>query len=110
VTCVDFPIPGRISAGGVSARSRSGPTVRGREKLPPARSEPSEFTVTTSSVPDYLSIDDVRRALEIRDLTDPAQGAHGIQILLKDVISALTAVWVNTCRCAAGQPFGVDHR
>jgi phenylalanyl-tRNA synthetase alpha chain len=53
-----------------------------------------EFTVTTSSVPDYLSIDDVRRALEIRDLTDPAQGAHAIQILLNDVIRALAALWL----------------
>jgi phenylalanyl-tRNA synthetase alpha chain len=52
-----------------------------------------ELTVTTSSVPDYLSIDDVRRALEIPDLTDPAQGPHAIQILLNEVIGALTDLW-----------------
>ena len=49
--------------------------------------------MTTSSVPDYLSIDDLRRALKIRDLTDPAHGVHAIQILVSDVVKALTAMW-----------------
>ena len=48
--------------------------------------------MTTSSVPDYLSIDDLRRALKIRDLTDPAHGVHAIQ-LVSDVVKALTVMW-----------------
>jgi phenylalanyl-tRNA synthetase alpha chain len=40
-----------------------------------------------------LSTDAVRRALSIRDLTDPAAGPHAMQRLIDDVLSALRLAW-----------------
>ena len=44
-----------------------------------------------------LSADAVRRALSIRDLSDPAQGAHALQELVEICAERLTAAW----RCAS---------
>ena len=52
----------------------------------------------------YLSPDDLHHALKLRDLSDPAQGAHAMQLLLDSVVSALTAHWgvpVNIVRAPA---------
>src|SRR5262245_54126047 len=38
-----------------------------------------------------LSADEVRRALSIRDLTDPAQGPHAMQVLVDAALAALAA-------------------
>ncbi len=49
----------------------------------------------------YLSKSHVRRDLAIRDLTDPAGGAHAIQILIDRAVGALQAKWhceVRFCR------------
>lgn len=37
--------------------------------------------------------DEVARALALRDLTDPREGAHALQRLLADVVDALTRAW-----------------
>lgn len=44
----------------------------------------------------YLIAADLHRALTLRDLSDPAQGPHAMQVLLDQVVSALTTVWA--CR------------
>jgi phenylalanyl-tRNA synthetase alpha chain len=52
----------------------------------------------------YQSPDDLHRALRLRDLSDPAQGAHAMQLLLDSVLTALTARWgvtVNIVRVPA---------
>ena len=40
-----------------------------------------------------LSPDDLRSALELRDLSDPAGGPHAMHVLLDDVLAALTGAW-----------------
>jgi phenylalanyl-tRNA synthetase alpha chain len=40
-----------------------------------------------------LSADEVRRALSVRDQTDPATGPHAMQRLVDDVTRALAAAW-----------------
>lgn len=47
---------------------------------------------------DYLTSDQLCRALNMRDLTDPAQGEHAIQALLDSVVTALQAEWRSTVR------------
>jgi phenylalanyl-tRNA synthetase alpha chain len=44
------------------------------------------------------------RALAVRDLTDPAQGPHALQLLLDDVASALAATWGSAVRVVRGHP------
>lgn len=43
--------------------------------------------------PISLAADDVRRALSVRDLTDPIAGAHAMQRLVEDVVGALRRAW-----------------
>jgi len=48
-----------------------------------------------------LSIDAYRRAVSIRDLTDPGGGPHAMQVLIGEIAAALQARWhceVVTCR------------
>jgi phenylalanyl-tRNA synthetase alpha chain len=40
-----------------------------------------------------LSADALRRALAVRDLTDPSQGPHAIQVVLDRVVTALAGAW-----------------
>ena len=40
-----------------------------------------------------LCADDVRRALSVRDLTDPSTGPHALQRLVEAALSALRAAW-----------------
>ena len=54
----------------------------------------------SSSVP-YLSPAQLQTTLGIRDLSDPGEGAHAIQILLDRVVEALSRAWsceVRWCR------------
>lgn len=53
---------------------------------------------------DYLTSDQLHRALTMRDLTDPAQGTHAIQALLDAVVSALQSTWGNTVRYVRSSP------
>lgn len=41
----------------------------------------------------YLSLTELNSALALRDLTEPASGAHAMQRLLADVVSALEQLW-----------------
>ena len=41
----------------------------------------------------YLSLTELNSALALRDLTDPAAGAHAMQLMLADVVSALERLW-----------------
>jgi phenylalanyl-tRNA synthetase alpha chain len=40
-----------------------------------------------------LSADALRRALAVRDLTDPSRGPHAVQVVLDRVVSALAGAW-----------------
>lgn len=53
---------------------------------------------------DYLTPDQLNRALQLRDLTDPASGEHAIQALLDSVVGALHAEWGNTTRYIRNSP------
>src|SRR5262245_42448662 len=51
-----------------------------------------------------LSADAVRRALSIRDLSDPAQGPHAIQQLAKTCAERLAEAWRCPCRIHRASP------
>ena len=51
-----------------------------------------------------LSPDDLRSALELRDLSDPAGGPHAMQVLLDDVLAALTGAWHCTLEVQRRRP------
>ncbi|SHN47532.1 hypothetical protein [Cryptosporangium aurantiacum] len=42
-----------------------------------------------------ITVSELAAALRLRDLSDPASGPHAMQLLLDDVLSALTAAWGN---------------
>lgn len=52
----------------------------------------------------YLTPDELHRALTLRDLSDPAQGRHGIQVLLDDVVAALSRAWGSAVRTVRTPP------
>lgn len=56
------------------------------------------------SYSDYLTTDQLSRALNLRDLTDPAQGGHAIQALLDGVVTALRNEWGSTVRYVRNSP------
>ena len=45
-----------------------------------------------------LDADAIRRALSLRDLTDPSAGPHAMQLLLRSVSQALEASWSSSVR------------
>jgi phenylalanyl-tRNA synthetase alpha chain len=53
---------------------------------------------------DYLTSAELLRALNLRDLTDPAHGAHAIQALLSCVVTALQSEWGGTVRQVRNPP------
>jgi phenylalanyl-tRNA synthetase alpha chain len=53
---------------------------------------------------DYLTSDQLYRALNLRDLSDPAQGAHVIQTLLASVVDALQSEWGASVRYVRNSP------
>lgn len=53
---------------------------------------------------DYLTSDQLSRALNMRDLTDPAQGGHAIQTILDAVVTALRSEWRSTVRYVRTSP------
>ncbi|MCT1479100.1 hypothetical protein [Microbacterium sp. p3-SID336] len=57
----------------------------------------------------YLTSDQLHRALTLRDLTDPARGAHAIQILLESVVGALQSDWHSTVRHLRTTPIVPVH-
>ncbi|WP_217181962.1 hypothetical protein [Streptomyces sp. AC495_CC817] len=56
------------------------------------------------SHPDYLPSDQLCRALNVRDLTNPSQGEHAIQLLLESVVTALQTEWGSTVRYVRSAP------
>jgi phenylalanyl-tRNA synthetase alpha chain len=53
----------------------------------------------------HLHSDALARDLSIRDLTDPAQGPHAVQLLLGEIISSLQRRWPTTeVRVVRGDP------
>lgn len=53
---------------------------------------------------DYLTSDQLSRALTLRDLTDPVQGEHAIQALLDAIVTALRSEWDSTVRSVRTVP------
>jgi phenylalanyl-tRNA synthetase alpha chain len=41
----------------------------------------------------YIDVEQLRSALAVRDLTDPSQGAHAMQLLCDAIVGALAAAW-----------------
>ncbi len=65
----------------------------------------------SSSVP-HLSPAQLRAALDVRDLSDPAQGPHAIQILTDRAVAALSRAWsceVRWCRGAKIVPVADNY-
>lgn len=52
----------------------------------------------------YLSAAELHRALTLRDLSDPAQGPHAIQVLLDHVVHALQTAWDCTTTTVRNPP------
>lgn len=52
----------------------------------------------------FLTADQLYSALTLRDLTDPAQGRHAIQLLLDEVVRALTSRWRTDVRVVRTPP------
>lgn len=53
-------------------------------------------TETPLLTPPHLSNSQLLRALEVRDLTDPAEGSHAVRLILDDLVAALTRTWPGT--------------
>lgn len=56
------------------------------------------------SHPTYLDRAAIARALALRDLTDPRQGPHAIQLLLDHVVEALSTAWGASVRTVRSSP------
>ncbi|QGN34726.1 hypothetical protein [Microlunatus sp. Gsoil 973] len=54
---------------------------------------PDQLSDQLSAEPRYLTPTELKRALSVRDLTDPATGPHAMQLMLAAVVDALTARW-----------------
>lgn len=53
---------------------------------------------------DYLTPDQLAHSLTLRDLTDPGQGEHGIQLLLSSLVTTLQTTWQSTVRYVRNPP------
>ncbi|MGO9557649.1 MAG: hypothetical protein ACLPYW_01005 [Acidimicrobiales bacterium] len=59
------------------------------------------MSVSPSVSPSYLTPDQLRRDQAIRDLSDPAHGAHALQLLVESAVERLVNAWncqVRWCR------------
>ncbi len=54
--------------------------------------------------PSICSADEIRRALSVRDLTDPASGPHAMQKLVDLAVGALCAAWGSTLELHRAHP------
>ena len=52
----------------------------------------------------YLTPADLHIALTLRDLSNPAQGPHAMQVLLAHVVSAMTTAWGSTTTIVRNPP------
>ena len=55
-------------------------------------------------MPSYLSTENLTAALQLQDLTDPADGKHAMQQLLGNVVDALTQSWAIPARWVRTSP------
>ena len=53
---------------------------------------------------DYLTVDQLHEALTVRDLSDPGQGSHAVQLMLDTTVSALEDHWRCTVRTVRNPP------
>lgn len=53
----------------------------------------SRSPASQQTAPRLLSAEELRQALALRDLTDPAQGPHALQLLVEAALSALRGAW-----------------
>lgn len=53
-------------------------------------------------MPTALTPEQVAHDLTIRDLTDPSEGAHALQLLIDDASAALSSSWGCAVRTARG--------
>ena len=59
--------------------------------------------------PSYLTPSELHRALTLRDLSNPAQGPHAMQILLEHIVSALATAWASTTITVRNPPIVAVH-
>jgi len=52
----------------------------------------------------YIELEQLRSALAVRDLTDPSQGAHAMQLLCDAIVGALAAAWGAAVRVVRASP------
>jgi phenylalanyl-tRNA synthetase alpha chain len=52
----------------------------------------------------YIDLEQLRAALALRDLTDPAQGPHAMQAMCDALVAALAAAWRAPARVVRGSP------
>jgi phenylalanyl-tRNA synthetase alpha chain len=52
----------------------------------------------------YIDLEQLRAALAVRDLTDPARGPHAMQALCDALVGALAAAWGASVRATRGSP------
>lgn len=52
----------------------------------------------------YINVEQLRAALAVRDLTDPAHGAHALQLVCDAFTGALAAAWGATVRVVRASP------
>jgi phenylalanyl-tRNA synthetase alpha chain len=52
----------------------------------------------------YIDLEQLRAALAVRDLTDPAHGPHAMQLLCDAIVGALAAAWGASVRVVRASP------
>lgn len=57
----------------------------------------------------YLTADQIHRALTLRDLSNPQSGPHAMQVLLTDVLTALTGRWSCSLNVVRTPPLVAVH-
>ena len=86
VRCCDLWTLGRSPVVGAQQRA---PRSNGRA----VRGFPLPALDQGLTMPSYLSATELTAALTLRDLSDPEHGHHAMQIVLADVVTALTQLW-----------------
>src|SRR5437764_3072994 len=51
-----------------------------------------------------LDLDSLKKCLSVRDLTDPAQGSHAMQIVLTRLVDSLSTHWQSAVRWSRESP------
>jgi len=53
-------------------------------------------------MPTALAPEQLARDLNLRDLTDPSEGNHALQLAIDPAVDALTTTWASRARLARG--------